>query len=137
MNKSRVPSLPLTLFFISLLLSGLTSRAQVTTNTAVLQKASQDVSIQNTALQRLLAQTALQKGWPLMIKDKQGRKAYLRGINSRGLPYYVATVDNIIPAASIRTNQLWPGGASKLSLNGSSANMKGRIAVWDEGLVRR
>src|SRR5207245_2788923 len=53
-----------------------------------------------------------------------------------GNPVYTTTTDNIISAATIRTSQLWPGGASGLNLNGSSANMKGRIALWDEGLAR-
>ena len=137
MNKSRVPSLVLPLLLILSVLSGSTSRAQqAVTNTAVLQKASQDRTTQNAALQQLLTRTALQKGWPLTFRDKRGRLAYLRGINSAGFPYYVTTVDNIISAATIRTNQLWPGGKTGLALNGSSANMKGKIAVWDEGLVR-
>jgi hypothetical protein len=137
MNKSRVPSLLFSVLLILSVLSGLTSRAQkAATNTAVLQKASQDRTTQNAALQQLLTRTALQKGWPLTLRDKRGRLAYLRGINSAGFPYYVTTVDNIISAATIRTNQLWPGGKTGLALNGSSANMKGKIAVWDEGLVR-
>ncbi len=138
MNKSRVPSLLLLpILLILSVLSGLTSRAQVAaTNTAVLQKASQDRTTQNTALQQILTRTALQKGWPLSFRDKKGRLAYLRGINSAGLPYYITTVDNIISAATIRTNQLWPGGKTGLALNGSSTNMKGKIAIWDEGLVR-
>jgi hypothetical protein len=137
MNKSRVPSLILQpVLLLLFVLSGLTSRAQLTTNTAILQKASQDRSSQNRALQQILTRTALQKGWPLIIKDKKGRTAYLRGINSRGLPDYISTVDNIISAATISTNQLWAGGRSKLNLNGSSAALKGKIAIWDEGLVR-
>ncbi|HEV2480954.1 MAG TPA: S8 family serine peptidase [Puia sp.] len=62
--------------------------------------------------------------------------AYLRGINGQGFPYYVTTTDNIISAATIRTTSLWPGGSTGLSLNGSSSFLKGRIAVWDEGVVR-
>ena len=80
--------------------------------------------------------TALQKGWPLTIRGRKGRVAYLRSINAQGFPVYIAPNDNIISAATIRTNQLWPGGSTKLVLNGSSANMSGKIAVWDEGLVR-
>ena len=87
-------------------------------------------------MQRILTQTALQKGWPLTIRNKKGRLAYLRGIDGQGLPYYVTTTDNIISAATIRTNTLWQGGSTGLNLSGSSAIMKGKIAVWDEGLVR-
>jgi hypothetical protein len=136
MNKSRVPSLLLTLFFTLFLFSGLTSRAQTTTNTAVLQKASQQRSADNKATQQLLTRTALQHGWPLVMRDKKGRKVFLRGINSRGLPYYVTVVDNIISAATIGTIHLWQGGSTGLNLNGGSANLKGKIAIWDEGVVR-
>src|SRR6185503_3794543 len=41
-------------------------------------------------------------------------------------------LDNIISAATIRTNLLWPGGSTGLSLNGSSTSVKGKIAIWDE-----
>jgi hypothetical protein len=136
MNKSRVSSLLLTFFFTLFLFSGLTSRAQTTTNTAVLQKASQQRSADNKATQQLLTRTALQHGWPLMMRDKKGRKVFLRGINSRGLPYYITVVDNIISATTIGTIHLWPGGNTGLSLNGGTANLKGKIAIWDEGVVR-
>ncbi len=136
MNKSRVPSLLPTLLLILFVLSGLTSRAQLVTNTAILQKASQERSAEDAALQQVLVRTALEKGWPLTLRNKKGRLAYLRGINGQGLPYYITTFDNIISAATIRTNQLWPGGNTNLALNGSSANMKSKIAIWDEGLVR-
>jgi hypothetical protein len=136
MNKSRVPSLLLTLFFILFMISGLTLRAQITTNTAVLQKASQQRSADNKAMQQLLTRTALQHGWPLTLRDKKGHKAYLKGIDSRGFPYYITTVDNIISAATIGTSHLWPGGNTNLNLNGGSANLKGKIAIWDEGVVR-
>lgn len=136
MNKSRIPSLFLSVFLLLFVLSGLTTNAQVATDRAALQKASQQLAAQHFAQQKILTQTALQKGWPLTLRNKEGRLAYLRGIDSRGFPYYVSTTDNIISAATIRTNTLWPGGSTGLSLNGSSANMKGKIAVWDEGLVR-
>jgi hypothetical protein len=79
---------------------------------------------------------ALQKGWPLVMRGKKGQNAYLRGVDKTGRPVYTTTVDNIISAATIRTNKLWPGGPTGLSLNGNVAAMKGKIAIWDEGLVR-
>jgi Subtilase family/GEVED domain/Secretion system C-terminal sorting domain len=136
MNKSRVPSLLLTLFFTLSILSGLTSRAQTTTNTAILQKASQQRSADDKTMQQLVTRTALQHGWPLVMRDKKGRKVYLKSINSRGLPEYITVVDNIISAATIGTSRLWPGGSTGLNLNGSSTNLKGKIGIWDEGVVR-
>ncbi|HEY4108441.1 S8 family serine peptidase [Puia sp.] len=136
MNKSGIPSFYLSVLLLLFVLSGLTANAQVVTNQVALQKASQQLTAEHLAKQRILTQTALEKGWPLTLRSKKGRLAYLRGIDSRGLPYYVSTAENIISAATIRTNTLWAGGSTGLGLSGSSANMKGKIAVWDEGLVR-
>ena len=49
------------------------------------------------------------------------------------MPLYVATNDNIISAATIGTNQLGPAAAPGLNLSGSSAGLKGKIAIWDGG----
>ena len=136
MRKRRIPSLYLSVLLALLVSFGLTASAQTQTNTPALQKTSQQLAAQYQSFHKILLQTAREKGWPLTLRNKQGRLAYLRGINSQGFPYYVTTTDNIISAATIRTNTLWPGGSTGLSLNGGSAFLKGRIAVWDEGLVR-
>jgi hypothetical protein len=136
MNKSRIPSLILSVLLLLFVLPGLQTNAQTVTKTADLQKASQQLREGTRAAQKILITTALQKGWPLTIRGKNGRLGYLRGIDNRGFPYYITTVDNIISAATIRTNTLWPSGSTGLNLNGSSASLKGKIAVWDEGLVR-
>jgi hypothetical protein len=138
MNRSKVPSLlllPVALSFF--VLAGSTSRAQVpATNIPVLVQTIKDLTIKSQAQQQLLTRTALQKNWPLVIPSKKGHNLYLHGIDRFGKPVYIATVDNIISAATIGTSKLWPGGAAKLSLNGSADNIKGKIAIWDEGLVR-
>jgi hypothetical protein len=136
MSKSRIPTLYLSPILLLFVFSGLTTTAQLQTNTAVLQKASQQRAAQYQALRTILLAKAKQNGWPLTIRGKKGSMAVLRGIDSRGFPKYVTVVDNIISAATIRTNTLQPGGSSGLNLNGSSANMKGRIGIWDEGVVR-
>ena len=136
MNKSRIQSSLFSALLLLFVLSGLTASAQLVTNQAALQKTSQQLAAEHAAFQKILLRTAQQKGWPLTLRNKQGRLAYLRGINSRGLPYYVITTDNIISAATIKTNSLWSGGATGANVNGSSGFLKGRIAVWDEGLVR-
>jgi len=136
MRKRRIPSLYLFVSLLLCLFSGLTASAQVQTNTDALQRISQQLATQYQSFHKILLQTAKEKGWPLTLRNKKGRLAYLRGINSQGLPYYVTTTDNIISAATIRTTALWPGGSTGLNLNGSSSFLKGRIAVWDEGLVR-
>ena len=138
MTRSKVPSLlflPAALSF--LVLVGTNAQAQVpATNISLLQQKTKDIQTLNLPRQQQLIQTALQKGWPLVMQGKKGHNLYLHSIDQFGKPVYVTTVDNIISAATIRTTQLWPGGASKLSLNGSSDNIKGKIAIWDEGKVR-
>jgi hypothetical protein len=134
MNKSRIPSLYLLPLLLLFVFSG--ASAQQQTNTQALQKTSQQLAAQYQWFRKILLQTAREKGWSLTLRGKNGRLAYLRGINSQGFPYYVTTTDNIISAATIRTTALWSGGSLGLNLSGSSSFLKGRIAVWDEGLVR-
>ena len=136
MSKSRIPSLYLSPLLLLFVFSGLTTSAQLQTNTAVLQKASQQRAAQYQAMRTILLAKAKQNGWPLTIRGKKGSLAVLRAIDSRGFPRYVTVVDNIISAATIRTNTLQPGGSSGLNLNGNPSNMKGRIGIWDEGVVR-
>jgi hypothetical protein len=138
MNRSKVPSLlllPLALSFF--VLAGSTARAQVpATNIPSLIQTVHELQLKSLPLRQQLTRTALQKGWPLVIPSKKGHNLYLHGIDGFGKPVYIATVDNIISAATIGTNQLYPGAALGLSLNGSANNIKGKIAIWDEGLVR-
>ena len=127
-------------FFFVLLLAGLFGGedvyAQTLTNRLVLQRSSQARASQEADMHQRVLSLARQKGWPLTLRNKRGSLAYLRGVNGKGLPVYITTTDNIISAATIRTNQLWAGGSTGLNLSGSSSTMTGKIAVWDEGLVR-
>ena len=145
MTRSKVPSLlllPAALSFFVLV--GSTAQAQVppaknpvpATNINAVKAAVQDVLRKSLPQQQQLTRTALQKGWPLVISSKKGHNLYLHGIDRFGRPSYIATVDNIISAATIGTSQLYPGAKLGLSLTGSAANLKGKIAIWDEGLVR-
>jgi hypothetical protein len=106
--------------------------AQMKTNTDVLEKASQLTAQKEIARYNQLQTLARQNGWPTVLKGKRGRIAILRDVNAQGIPIYITTLDNIISAATIRTNLLWPGGSTGLSLNGSSSTVKGKIAIWDE-----
>src|SRR5258708_30782768 len=83
-----------------------------------------------------LSSLAQQKGWTLKITGRHGRIAVLRGVDGKGYPLYISTNDNIISAATIGTNQIQPGGNTGLNLNGSSASVKGTIAIWDEAKPR-
>lgn len=113
-----------------------TVQAQVVTNKAALQQTSFEAAQREKAMAQQLVTLSKQKGWPLTIKGRRGRIAILRSVDAKGNPLYIATCDNIISAATIGTNQLWPGGNTGLSLNGSSASVKGKIAEWDEAKPR-
>ncbi len=67
------------------------------------------------------------------IQKRQPR--ILIGVSRKGFPLYVTTNNNIISAATIGTNQLWPGGSTGFNLNGSTAALKSKIAIWDGGRV--
>jgi Subtilase family/GEVED domain/Ig-like domain CHU_C associated/Secretion system C-terminal sorting domain len=133
MIKSRI--LPL-FFSVWLLLTGELARAQRLTNTPALQEAARDIGKRQKDLHVRLLGLSRQNGWPLTLRNMKGRMAYLRGIDAGGAPIYITTDENIISAATIRTNQLWPGGSTGLALSGSTADLKNRLAMWDEGDIR-
>jgi Subtilase family/GEVED domain/Secretion system C-terminal sorting domain len=123
---------PLILLAISLCS---TLRSQVKTNVSALREAELRSGVQYREMTDRLGKLAEQRGWPLFITLKSGNRAVLYGLNHRGMPLYVSTNDNIISAATIGTNQLWPGGSTGLNLTGSTPAMKSKIAIWDGGRV--
>jgi Subtilase family/GEVED domain/Secretion system C-terminal sorting domain len=112
-----------------------TARSQVKTNITALREASARAGSQYQEMSSRLNRLAKQNGWPLSITLKNGNQAVLYGLNRKGLPLYVSTNNNIISAATIGTNQLWPGGSTGVNLSGSSPALKSRIAIWDGGRV--
>jgi len=110
--------------------------SQVTTKTAILQStADQMAAVQQDNYINLMT-LAKQKGWPITIKGLQASVARLTGIDSAGYPLYTSVLNNTIAAATTGTNTLWPGGSSGLNLSGASNNMRGKLGIWDEGLIR-
>src|SRR5450432_632052 len=133
MIKSRI--LPF-FFSVCLLVTGELARSQRLTNEPALQEAARDIGRRQKDLHARLPGLARQNGWPLTLRNMKGRMAYLRGVDAGGAPIYISTDENIISAATIRTNQLWPGGGTGLALSGSSTDLKNRLAMWDGGDVR-
>ncbi|HMH32320.1 MAG TPA: S8 family serine peptidase, partial [Puia sp.] len=130
---TKIKFVPYVVFLI--VFAGIRSQAQLITNRAALQKASAEISLQEKTELRKLLTLSRQKGWPLSIRNKTGQRAILTGVDPHGYPLYVGTND-LGSAASIRTDQLWPGGSTGLNLSGSSANMKGKLAIWDEDSLK-
>jgi hypothetical protein len=134
MTKNKY--VPLSVFLLlGLIIFGIPSYAQLNTNKDVLQRASIAIGLKEREDFRKLLALSRQKGWPLTITNKSGRRAYLSGVGPSGYPMYIASND-LTSAATIKTNLLWPGGSTGLNLSGSSANMLGKIAIWDEDSVR-
>jgi len=77
-----------------------------------------------------LQQLELEKGWPGRIRLDSGSDAVLIGENN-GRPLYYAP-HNINAADTISTDELWPGGATGLDLDGEGTI----IGLWDEDAVR-
>ncbi len=127
--KKFVPLLLIAFFIYSAV------QSQVQTNISALRQGALRSEAKYQEMSNRLSNLATQKGWPFFITLKRGNRAILYGISQKGMPLYMAVNDNIISAATIGTNQLWPGGSTGLNLNGSTPALKGKIAIWDGGRV--
>lgn len=129
-------------FSVRLLLSIITfgccqfSYAQLKTNTELLRQASVLHAAKEKRDHEQLMAMARQKGWDTVITRADGYVSILAGVDGFGMPLYLSTENNIVAAATIGTNKLWPGGSTGLNLSGSSNNVKDKLAMWDGGRVR-
>src|ERR1700748_1539202 len=78
---------------------------------------------------------AQKKGWVTFKVKPNGTTISLQGVDANGFPIYLTTYNNIIAAATTQTNKVQPGGSLGLNLNGSSASLTNKLALWDAGLV--
>jgi hypothetical protein len=123
------------IFLVFAILASLVSFSQKETKTIELNRVSKLYAAKQENDRSRLLQIAKQKGWDLTLKTQDSNQlVVLTGIDAYGLPTYTTTYNNIIAAATTRTNQLWQGGATGFHLSGSSANMNGKIAMWDGGI---
>lgn len=109
--------------------------AQIITNTDILQKSALLQEAKEKANFQQLLTLSARNGWPMMQRTQRGLRL-LRGIDAFGYPLYVSTENTLVSATTIGVNQLWTGGSLGLALSGSSANMSGKMAIWDGGRVR-
>ena len=110
--------------------------AQIQTNSSGIQQAARIQAEKEADQFRKLLQLSKEKGWKMMFTTKSGGVAKLESVDPAGNPIYVTTLNNINAAATIQTNQLWQGGSTGLNLSGSSASVKGKLGIWDDGRVR-
>lgn len=112
------------------------SFAQQKTQTTLLQNLTQLYKTKESADKKFLLKKAAQKKWALRLSSPNPNQVIvLTGIDANGYPLYTTTDNNIISAATVHTNTLWAGGLSGYNLDGSSLNIKGKIASWDGGVA--
>ncbi len=78
---------------------------------------------------------AKEKGWPIIRSEKNGKITSLQGTDALGFPVYLQTSNNVIAAATTQTTAVYSGGSLGLTLSGSSANMAGKLGIWDGGKI--
>ena len=109
--------------------------AQLKTNNKLLFESSVDHRKKEIRNFQKAIKMAKEKGWDVSLKTSNGNIAFLVGVDQFGLPLYYTTENNVIAAATIRTNVLWPGGSSGLNLTGNADILKDKMAVWDGGAI--
>ena len=125
----------LKMLIVFLGLFSINGAAQLTTNSELLERAGHGFRlVENTNYAKAMS-LAKEKGWTISIKNKEGRIGQLVGVDFLGFPKYYISQNNTIAAATTRANQLWPGGNSGLGLSGSSAILKNKLGIWDEGKI--
>jgi hypothetical protein len=134
--KKLYPAVLLILLFACFGLSALAQQVMVNPAqrqqlAAIAAKADTDYRFNRAAL-IVLAQT---RGWVINKTSPNGQVVTLQGVNALGFPIYAKTVNNIISAATTRTNAVQPGGLLGLSLSGTSSALANKLAIWDGGAV--
>lgn len=109
--------------------------AQTFTNTRLLNENASRLKLTNLANFAKALSMAKEKGWQVRAVTKTGRVVQLIGVDDAGYPKYYITDNNTTAAATVRTSQLWPGGASGLNLTGGTPYMKNKLGIWDGGNV--
>lgn len=118
------------IFTIFLATSFVGSFAQTITNEKLLKISSQKIKLEQELNYAKALSLAKQKNWELSI-NSNGNIAKLTGVDDFGFPIYTKSYNNTIAAATTRASQLWPGGASGLSLSGSTPAMRNKLGVWE------
>lgn len=78
---------------------------------------------------------ARQRNWPLRLNPGTDKTISLHHIDARGEPVYYTTHSTPLSLGT-HTASLYEGGGLGLTLNGGSASLKGKLALWDGGRVR-
>ncbi|MDX5417746.1 MAG: S8 family serine peptidase [Hymenobacteraceae bacterium] len=106
------------------------------TNKVALQKIYNEIAPKSKANKERALQLAQQKNWVVRQVQENGTVISLEGVDERGFPIHYITENNTRAAASVKTDQVWPGGSTGFNLSGSSNALNGKLGVWDGGAVR-
>ncbi|MBD1398985.1 S8 family serine peptidase [Pontibacter sp. JH31] len=106
------------------------------TNKAALQSIHNEIAPKAKSNKEHALQLARQKNWVVRHVEENGTVISLEGVDERGFPIHYITENNTRAAASVKTDQVWPGGGTGLNLSGSSDALRGKLGVWDGGAVR-
>ncbi|RKR81688.1 putative secreted protein (Por secretion system target) [Mucilaginibacter gracilis] len=126
------------LFFVFVLLSNVALPQQILTDAFKAKELvglSASLNTSNAASRKKAYDMARKKGWITFKVKPDGTTISLQGVDASGFPIYLTTYSNVIAAATTRTNTVQPGGTLDLNLNGSSAALANKLAIWDAGLV--
>ncbi|GAB2529479.1 S8 family serine peptidase [Spirosoma aerophilum] len=77
---------------------------------------------------------ARQNGWPLSKNYSNQRVLQLQEVDALGEPVYY-TLHNVEAARGTQTQALYGTGTLPVSLSGNSAQINGRLGLWDGGRV--
>ena len=109
---------------------------QLKTEYKKLNELSNQYQIVENIIQKNLNKLVIRNNWEKQKFTKNPNQIiYLTGVDPNGFPIYTSTDNNAIAAATTRTKQLWQNNNLGISLSGSSANMKGKLGIWDGGIA--
>ncbi len=106
------------------------------TDRAALQRLYNEMAPKAKANKERALQLAQQKNWVVKQVQQDGTVISLEGVDDNGFPIHYITENNTRAAASVKTDQVWPGGSTGFNLSGGSDAMRGKLGVWDGGAVR-
>jgi len=112
------------------------SGGKITYNEKALKQLKKDNKKTFKRNHRQVLKMAEENDWKIVRPLPGGGILELHSLDAKGKPVYYKTYSSE-SAATTRTDQVWEGGDSGLSLSGSSEYVSNRLGIWDAGAVRR
>jgi len=100
------------------------------TDKAALKKLSSELKKRAEAAQKQAKNAARRNGWPVRQELPDGTVIEIQRISPNGMPVFYIT-ENADAADTVSTDEVHPGGAAGLNLNGAGMT----LGLWDEAAV--